>query len=122
MTKPKFTLGMPITLRFVLQNNHTDSIRFCYLNSPAQELIWSDFFTVTNEQGVPMPYIGNRPLQKGPATPQNYITLAANEMKIYTVDLLPLYKMDQIGRYSVRFQGDEINSLPNSTPARFVLE
>lgn len=122
MTKPTFALGMPVTLRFVLQNNQADSIRFCTLNSPVQELIWSNYFSVVNKAGEAMPYIGKRSLQKGPATPNDYSTLAPNEIKIYTVDLLPLYSMKQEGLYSVHFMGDTLNLLPNSTPARFVLE
>lgn len=122
MTQSKFTLGMPVTLRFVLHNPQPDSITFCYLNSPAHEMIWSNYFSVTNEQGQPATYIGQRPLHRGSVDPLFFMTLAPDEMKIYTVDLLPLYKMDQRGAYQVRFIGDKVNLLPNSTPARFVLE
>lgn len=122
MTQPRFQLGLPVTLRFVLHNNQADSIRFCYLNSPAHEMVWSDFFVVTNANGQAMPYIGQRPLYQGPASAEHSMTLAPNEMKIYTLDLLPLYQMNEKGQYSVHFVGDSINLLPNSTPARFVLE
>lgn len=122
MTQPSYTLGMPVTLRFVLHNNQADSIRFCYLNSPAHEMVWSNYFSVLDEAGQPVPYIGKRPLYRGPVGPEYYMTLAPDEMKIYTVDLLPLYQMEKTGQYSVRFIGDKINLLPNSTPARFVLK
>ncbi len=122
MIQPKYALGMPVTLRFVLHNNQTDSVQFCYLNSPAHEMVWSNYFAVTNEAGQLQPYIGSRALYRGTPPPQSYLTLAPNELKMYTVDLKPLYQLDKAGRYSVRFIGDKINLLPNSTPARFVLE
>lgn len=122
MTQPRFQLGLPVTLRFVLHNSQADSIRFCYLNSPAHEMVWSNFFVVTNAQGQPMPYIGQHALYQGPARAEHSMTLAPNEMKIYTLDLLPLYQMPQKGQYRVHFVGDSINLLPHSTPARFILE
>jgi hypothetical protein len=122
MTQPSYSIGLPVTLRFVLHNNEEDTVSFCYLNSPAHEMVWSNYFAVTNEAGKVVPYIGSRALYRGYPDPQYTLALAPGEVKIYTVDLLPLYALTEPGRYNVRFIGDKINLLPNSTPAQFVLE
>ncbi len=122
MTQATFKIGMPITLRFVLKNNGTEAVTFCKLNSPANELVWNNCFRVTDDQNNNIAYIGKTPQHSGPIEDKHLMTIEADGIRLYTIDIRTLYQLDKPGKYSLRFMGDKINLLPNSYPVNFVLE
>lgn len=122
MTQPNYKIGMPITLRFVLQNNATENVRFCSLNSPAFPQTWTNCFRIKDSQGKVVPFIGKTASYKGTIEEEHFITMESKAIKIYTIDIRTLYQLNRVDTYSICFIGDKVNLLPNSLPARFSLK
>jgi hypothetical protein len=123
MTQPEFKLGMPVTLRFVLKNNNNNTpLTFCKLNSPANEMVWTNCFGGTDANKNKIPFIGNTPSYQGQVEEKDMMTIEPNGVKIYLVDLRTIYQLDKVGKYSFRFIGDKINLLPNSYPINFTIK
>lgn len=122
MTKSSYSLGQPITLRFVLKNNSPEAVTFCKLNSPANGQNWSNCFRINDAKGDNIPFIGKEITHKGPATETNLVSIEGNGIRLYTIDIRPKYTLDKAGTYKIRFIGDQVNLLPNSLPAQFLIQ
>jgi hypothetical protein len=122
MTQANYVLGQPITLRFVLKNNSPETVPFCKLNSPANGQHWSNCFEINDVKGNNIPFIGKVATYKGAVEDKNLISIEGNGIQLYTIDIRPMYQLNQVGTYKIRFIGDEVNLLSNSLPARFVIK
>lgn len=122
MTQPSYNVGSPITLRFVLKNNSSEAIQLCTLNSPAYQNIWTNCFRIRDNHGNAIPFIGQTENYTGAIKDKHLITIEGNEMQIYTIDIRTSYQLNTAGTYTIRFIGDNINSFPNSLPARFIIK
>lgn len=122
MTQANYQLGQPITLRFVLKNNSSEAVPFCKLNSPANGQHWSNCFEINDAKGNNIPFIGKVATYKGAVEDKDLISIEGNGIRLYTIDIGPMYQLDQVGTYKIRFIGDEVNLLSNSLPARFVIK
>ena len=122
MTQPEFKLGMPVTLRFILKNNDDAPVTFCKLNSPVNEMIWTNCFRGTDAKKNKIPFIGKRLTYKGVVVEKDMMTIEPNGVKIYLVDLRTIYQLDKVGKYSFRFIGDKVNLLPSSYPVNFTIK
>jgi len=122
MTQPEFKLGMPVTLRFILKNNSSEPVTFCKLNSPANEMVWTNCFRGTDAKRNRIPFIGKTPSYEGPVEDKDLMTIEPNGVKIYLVDIRTIYQLDKVGKYSFRFIGDKVNLLPNSYPVNFTIK
>jgi hypothetical protein len=122
MTQASYQLGQPITLRFVLKNNTPEMVTFCKLNSPANEQHWSNCFEIKDVKGNNIPFIGKIAKHKGPVEDKDLISIEGNGIRLYTIDIRPMYLLNKIGRYKISFVGDKINLLSNSLPAQFIIK
>jgi hypothetical protein len=122
MTQANYQLGQPLTLRFVLKNNTPEMVTFCKLNSPANDQHWSNCFEIKDEKGNNIPFIGKVATSKGPVEDKDLISIEGNGIRLYTIDIGPMYALNQIGTYKIRFIGDQINLLSNSLPARLTIK
>lgn len=122
MTQASYSLGQPITLRFVLKNNSPEAVTFCKLNSPANGQNWSNCFRLNDVKGDNIPFIGKVIPHKGPPKETSLVTIEGNGVRLYTIDIRPKYTLDKVGTYKIRFIGDQVNLLPNSLPAQFVIQ
>ena len=122
MTQADYQLGQPITLRFVLKNNTPETVTFCKLNSPANDQHWSNCFEIKDGKGSNIPFIGKVATSKGPIEDKDLISIEGNGIRLYTIDVHPMYALNQSGTYKIRFIGDQINLLPNSLPARIIIK
>jgi len=122
MGQANYQLGQPITLRLVLKNNTSEMVTFCKLNSPANDLHWSNCFEIKDGKGENIPFIGQTATYKGPIEEKDLISIEGGGTRLYTIDIRPMYALNQVGTYKVRFLGDQINLLPNSLPARFSIK
>lgn len=122
MTQASYQLGQPITLRFVLKNNTPETVTFCKLNSPANDLHWSNCFEIKDEKGNNIPFIGKTATSKGPVEDKDLISIEGNGIRLYTIDVGPMYALNQVGTYKIRFIGDQINLLANSLPAQIIIK
>lgn len=122
MTQANYKLGQPITLRFVLKNNTPETLTFCKLNSPANGQQWSNCFEVKDAQGKNIPFVGKTRTYTGSVEDKDLISIEGNGIRLYTIDIRPMYQLNQVGTYTIRFIGDKVNLLSNSLPARFVIE
>lgn len=122
MTQPNYQLGQPITLRFVLKNNTPETVTFCKLNSPANDQHWSNCFEIKDAKGANISFIGKVATSKGPIKDKDLISIEGNGIRLYTIDIRPMYALNQVGTYKIRFIGDQINLLANSLPARLIIK
>jgi len=122
MTQPKYKLGQPITLRFVLKNNTPETVTFCKLNSPANGQHWSNCFQIKDVKGNNISFISKITPHQGPVEDKDLISIEGNGIRLYTIDIRPMYALNQVGTYKIHFVGDKINLLANSLPARFVIK
>jgi hypothetical protein len=122
MTQANYQLGQPITLRFVLKNNTPETVTFCKLNSPANDQHWSNCFVIKDAKGNNIPFIGKIPTHKGPIEDKDLISIEGNGIRLYTIDIRPMYTLNQIGTYKISFIGDKINLLSNSLPSQFIIK
>ncbi|MBL4651025.1 MAG: hypothetical protein JKY03_14950 [Aureispira sp.] len=122
MTQANYQLGQPITLRFVLKNNTPETVTFCKLNSPANDQHWSNCFEIKDAKGANISFIGKIATSKGPVEDKDLISIEGNGIRLYTIDIRPMYALNQVGTYKIRFIGDQINLLANSLPARLIIK
>ena len=122
MMQPNYQLGQPITLRFVLKNNAPKTVTFCKLNSPANDQHWSNCFEIKDAKGNNIPFIGKVATYKGPIQDKDLISIEGDGIRLYTIDIRPMYALNQIGIYKIRFIGDQVNLLANSLPARLIIK
>jgi hypothetical protein len=122
MTQANYQLGQPITLRFVLKNNTPETVTFCKLNSPANDQHWSNCFEIKDVKGNNISFIGKVATSKGPVEDKDLISIEGNGIRLYTIDIRPMYALNQVGTYKIRFIGDQINLLANSLPAQIIIK
>lgn len=122
MGQANYQLGQPIILRMVLKNNTSETVTFCKLNSPANDQHWSNCFEIKDIKGDNIAFIGKTATYEGPIEDKDLISIEGGGTRLYTIDIRPMYVLNQIGMYKIRFIGDQINLLPNSLPAQFMLK
>lgn len=107
---PQVKLGDPIELKFTVYNNSDSARTFCKWHTPFEPLM-SKYLDITDKNGVEVQYTGPMAKRIMPPPASSYITLAARDSLMTTVNLLKAYSIVDPSTYSVRYNSSEISGL-----------
>ncbi|PLX02275.1 MAG: hypothetical protein C0594_12120, partial [Marinilabiliales bacterium] len=96
-----------------VSNLTQDDIKFCKRNCPLEGKFIKDYFEVKDEGGNKLEYVGES-FQRMPPTDIEYINLGGMQKVVREIDLKKGYKIEKPGKYTIKFKGDKVNTLPDS--------
>jgi hypothetical protein len=108
--KPMIQPSDSIALHFTVYNTGAKAQTFCKWHTPF-EAPMSKYLDITDEQGNEAQYQGAMAKRIMPPPASSYITVRAGDSLTVTADLRKSYKIDKAGKYTVRFNAQEISGL-----------
>lgn len=108
--KSTYQTGDSVQLKFTVYNPADSAMKFCKWHTPFEPLM-SKYLNVTNANGEEANYKGPMAKRIMPPPADSYITVAAKDSLLVTVNLLKAYDITKPGKYTVTYAGQNISGL-----------
>ncbi|MEJ2882512.1 protease [Pedobacter sp. GR22-6] len=108
--QPEVKTGSPVEMRFTVYNRSNKSLQFCKWHTPFEPPL-SKYLDITHEQGSEVLYSGAMAKRIMPPPADSYISLKAGDSLSVNVDISKIYKLDKIGKYTVRYVAEGMSGL-----------
>lgn len=92
-----------VTVQTTFTNTSNAPIKFLKWDTPLEGKFYADMFTVKQENGKPVAYLGKL-VKRRPATESDYITLKAKQSISATLDLSKAYAISNVGHYTAQYR------------------
>ncbi|MCI4667482.1 MAG: hypothetical protein MRZ79_04920 [Bacteroidia bacterium] len=110
----KYKKGEPVMVSFTVSNFGEKAVRVCRWNSPLEGSYADDFLLIERKKKV-AEFKGETKARKQSFF-KSFVSLKPGESITQTIDLSEAYDLEKKGTYSISFEGDAYNRLPDSEP------
>lgn len=108
--KSAYKVGDSVMLKFTVYNPTDSAIKFCKWHTPFEPLM-SKYLEVKDASGEEAAYKGPMAKRIMPPPADAYISVAAKDSTVVTVDLLKGYDITKPSKYTITYQGSNISGL-----------
>lgn len=110
-----------LQLRFTVYNRSTRNQRFCKWHTPFEPPM-SKYLDIKDEQGIEAQYRGIMAKRIMPPPADSYLDVKPGDSLSVKVDLSKIYLLDKPGKYTVRYNAQEISGLSVTDSVSFVYQ
>lgn len=108
-----------LLLRFTVYNHSANNLRFCKWHTPFEPPM-SKYLDIKDEQGIEAEYRGVMAKRVMPPPAESYIEVRPGDSLSVKVDLSKVYLLGKPGKYTVRYNAQEISGLSLKDSVNFI--